>query len=116
MLICTECKTKAGKHHIISKGSKSIIVYMPINEIYLCKKCHKEIHSNKDMDYKYKTMLQTKLKNLLPDKYYSLEEIKDILGLNNLLGNILRSHVFSDENGYKSTELIKYLMCGKLYC
>lgn len=40
MPFCHECSAKAGKHHIVFKGSKSIIVYLPVNEINLCKKVH----------------------------------------------------------------------------
>jgi hypothetical protein len=116
MLICAECKSKAGKHHIISKGSKSIIVYMPINEINLCKSCHKKIHSSKEMDCTYKAMLQKKLQNLLPDKFYSLNDLRRILKLNNLLTKLLAKHVYSGENGYNTADIINYLMCGKSYC
>lgn len=115
MLTCTECNSKAGKHHIVYKGSKSIIVYMPINEIDLCKRCHREIHTNKLMDYKYKALLQTKLQKLLPDKFYSLDALKKILQLDKLRANILARHIHLDENGYDSFEIIKYLMCGKVY-
>jgi hypothetical protein len=115
MLICEECKSKAGKHHVVFKGNKSIIIYLPINEINLCKKCHKEIHCNKDMDYRYKVMLQSKLQSLLPDEYYNLEELKSILQLNNLLIKILAKHIHEGDNGYKSTDIVRYLMCGKVY-
>lgn len=68
------------------------------------------------MDFAYKAMLQVKLQNLLPDGFYSLIDLKRILKLNNLLTKLLAKQVYSDENGYKSTDVIKYLMCGKSYC
>lgn len=116
MPTCYECNSKAGKHHILFKGSKSILVYLPINEMALCKKCHKEAHLNKSVDRKYKCLLQTKLQNLLPDKYYSLEDLKAILALNVLQTKILAARVPKNEKGYNPRDVIRYLMCGKLYC
>ncbi len=116
MPFCHECNTKAGKHHIIFKGSKSIIVYLPINEINLCKKCHKKIHSNKAMDDRYKCLLQTRLEKLLPERHYSLEEIKRLLKLKYNQAKLLAKHVQSVDIGYSSDDVIKYLLCGKLYC
>ena len=113
---CHECNTKAGKHHIIFRGNKSIIVYLPINEIYLCNKCHKKIHSNKSMDNRYKCLLQKRLEKLFPEQYYSLEEIKTLLKLNYIQTKMLEKHVKSDPNGYNSSDVIKYLLGGKLYC
>jgi hypothetical protein len=110
-----ECKSKAGKHHIIFKGNKSIIVYLPINEVDLCKQCHIKIHSDKDMDYKYKAILQARLQKLLPCEYYCLNSVKSILKLNNLQTKVFSKNVHPYKNGYKSCEIIKYLMGGKLY-
>lgn len=116
MPFCHECSTKAGKHHIVFKGSKSIIVYLPINEINLCKKCHKEIHLNKAMDYRYKCLLQTRLKSLFPEQHYNLEEIKRLLKLKHIQAKLLARHVQSEDSGYSSDDVIKYLLGGKLYC
>lgn len=115
MLSCAECNRKAGKHHIVPKGSDSIIVYLPINEVPLCSDCHKKIHNNKDMDYKYKALLQSKLNDLLPGVYYSLDGCKAALHLNRMQTKILANHVVKNDNGYCSVDIIKYLMSGKLY-
>ena len=115
MLKCYECNKKAGKHHIVFKGSKTIIIYMSINEIPLCKSCHHQLHRNKDMDIKYKLLLQNKLRNLFANEYYNLYEIKSILRISSYQLQSLDKAISKHSVTYSQEEIIKYLMGGQLY-
>jgi hypothetical protein len=115
MMRCVECGTKAGKHHIIFKGNKSIIVYLPINELELCNLCHKKIHKDKEMDLKYKKILLNKLRSLFPNEYYDLESIKKLLKLSNMQLKIFSNNVKLSEFGYTSNDIIIYFNNNYIY-
>lgn len=112
---CVTCGCKAGKHHIVFKGSKTIIVYLPINEVDLCKKCHEEVHKNRDMDRKYKSILQKKLESMFSQEYYDVNDIKNILKINRYQLKVLLKNVNPQGGGCSSGEVIKYLMGGRVY-
>jgi hypothetical protein len=87
MKACKVCGTNKGEcHHIVFRSQASYMVNVPINQIYLCPKHHRGDngpHLDRKVDLKYKMELQKTLFQLFPRKYYSFEEIKDILQISN---------------------------------
>ena len=89
-----------------------------INYLYLCSKHHKEKnspHGNSLIDLEYKLELQEQLFYLFRKQYYSFEEIQDILETSKSITKKVVKNLRHYKNGYKSHDIVKALMGGKIY-
>ncbi len=70
------------KHHIVYKSQGGLD--FELNYVYLISEEHRGNqgpHLNKKIDLSYKRIMQAKLENILTHKYYTIEELIEILGL-----------------------------------
>lgn len=113
---CVVCGKVGERHHIVYKSEKGID--FSLNYIYLCSEHHRGKngpHKNKKIDLTYKLQFQEKLRNILQKEYYSLEELTKLLTLNNSHAKTIFKNFKYYKEGYKTSDIIKRLMGGKLY-
>lgn len=113
---CVVCGKAGERHHIVYKSEDGID--FPLNYIYLCSEHHRGKsgpHRNKKIDLTYKLQFQKKLLNILKKEYYSLEELARLLEMNTSHAKTIFKDFRLYKEGYKTSEIIKRLMGGKLY-
>lgn len=113
---CVICGKQGEKHHIVYKNQGGLDI--PINYIFLCDYHHRSLegpHKNREIDIKYKKLVQNKLINILKNDFYDMEEVAKILGINPMQARILSNEIKKYKLGYKKMDIIKRIMGGKLY-
>lgn len=71
-------------------------------------------HMNRETDLKYKRELQRKLFEIFTDDYYTVNEIRKMLGLKKKQARVFRKLPYGPD-GIKREDVIRRLMGGKLY-
>lgn len=71
-------------------------------------------HMNRETDLKYKRELQEKLYELLPDEYYTYQELRKIIGLKKSQEKHFKA-VPKKAGVMKKEDVIRRLMGGRLY-
>lgn len=113
---CEVCGKVADIHHIVHKCQGG--VDFPLNYKYLCVEHHRGKygpHRDSFVDIEYKLELQSKLQQVLHKRYYSLEELIDILELNKSKVKKILSSLKLYKEGYYKEEIIYKLMGSKRY-
>lgn len=116
MYFCEVCNKKGDVHHIVFKCENGID--FPLNYKYLCPEHHRGKygpHKNKSIDLKYKLQMQEKLFQILPKKYYKIEELCLLLQLNKSFLKKLFKNLKLYKEGYFKEDAILKLMGNKLY-
>lgn len=118
---CSECGTSYNieGHHIVSRKQCKPLEHCKRNITYLCAYHHRDnirgVHSNKNLDKKYKLQFQNYLEMCLDKSYLTREEIKEVLGISDKpLSNLLKTLILY-KGLYKREDVIRQCMGGKLY-
>lgn len=104
------------RHHIVFRSQGGLD--FPDNFTYLTPEQHKGNegpHQNREKDLQLKRELQAKLKSKLPKKYYSMNELIEILNLKKGQAKQICKKFTYHKEGYDKQEIIRRLMGGKLY-
>lgn len=113
---CEICGRDAEKHHIVFKSQGGLD--FELNYKKLCFEHHKGNdgpHNCRKTDLKYKIELQRKLQDLLTKKYYTEEEIRELIDLNKKQADKIFKRFMLYSEGYDKDEIIRRLMGGRLY-
>lgn len=117
--ICEVCGASNPElHHIIFRSTAPYMANIKINFKYLCPEHHrgdKSPHNCRKTDLEYKAELQEKLLELLDKKFYSEDEIREILGINKKQADKIFRRFRIYPEGYDKDEIIMRLMGGRLY-
>ncbi|MDF2882529.1 MAG: hypothetical protein K0R54_3086 [Clostridiaceae bacterium] len=116
MLKCEVCGKAADKHHIVYRSQGG--VDYELNFKYLCSEHHRGKngpHKDRNLDLQYKLELQSKIKQLLKNEYYSIDELVQILKINKGMMKRLLKNFKLYKEGYKSSDVIFRLMGCKEY-
>ncbi|WML35369.1 hypothetical protein [Clostridium sp. OS1-26] len=116
---CEECnKNITELHHIVFRGQASYMANIKINFMYLCPDHHRgndSPHMNKEIDFKYKYELQTKLFGMFNKPYYTEKEIKDLLETTSSEVRKIVKKLKLYKEGYERVDLVARLMGGRIY-
>lgn len=113
---CIICGQPAERHHIVYKSQGGLDI--PLNYVFLCHYHHRSKdgpHKNREIDLKYKTMLQHRLMSLLTENFYDMKIIMGILKVNPMQEKVFSKKLNRYKRGYKKMDIIKGVMGGKLY-
>lgn len=105
-------------HHIIFRSKAPYMAHVPVNSIYLTPEEHRGKngpHHNREKDLKLKKMLQAKLRKMFDKDYYTLEEIKGILGVSSKVSERIVKILPLTKNGYESEKLIFHMLGDRFY-
>lgn len=105
-------------HHIIFRSQASYMVRVPINFICLGPEAHrgdKGTHKNRQRDLELKRELQAKLKIMFCNQYYTLEQIKEILGISEKVARGIVKILPLQKEGYESNKLIFRMLGERFY-
>ena len=86
--------------------------------MYLCPDHHRgndSPHMNKEIDFKYKYELQTKLFKLFDKAYYTEKEIKENLETTSSEVRKITKKLKLYKEGYERVDLVARLMEGRIY-
>lgn len=115
--ICKENKIRQRAteiHHIIFRSECRELIHCKLNMIYLCRFHHRdkeqEVHYNDTLNMYLKLQFQNKLEFLFNKRYFELEEIKEILGINKNAARKICEHLRHYKKGYKRIDIIRYCM------
>lgn len=112
---CEICGRPGDKHHIVHKGEGGMD--FPLNVIYLCPRHHRGRegpHKNPEVDRAYKHRLQNALKETLSLAFYELKEARRLVGFSRSAERTLQRTLRREKEGYRSEDIIFYLMGGVL--
>lgn len=112
---CRICGRPGDQHHIIHKDEGGL--EFPLNHIYLCERHHRGPHGphrDEKVDKLYKESLLAALKGLFPKEYYREEEIRSLAALSRSLTRTLVKTLKIYKEGYRSDDIIDFLMGGNL--
>jgi len=116
---CEVCgKPYSELHHLIFKSQAKYLEHVPINFKYLCNEHHrgnKSPHRCKKIDLAYKREYQVKVNKLITQDYYSLEKLKDILGISKKECERVVNKATLYKEGYKKEDIINRLLGGRYY-
>lgn len=116
---CEECnKNITELHHIVFRSQASYMANIKINFKYLCSEDHRGNngpHMNKNVDFKYKYELQTKLFEMFNKPYYTEKEIKDLLETTSSEVRKIVKKLKLYKEGYERVDLVARLMGGRIY-
>ena len=104
------------KHHIIFKSQGGLD--FELNYKYLSSEDHRGNlgpHLNRKVDLHYKRELELKLRKLLRDEYYTIEELIDILGLKKKQAYKAFRIIKKTEYGMRTEDVIFRLLGGSFY-
>ena len=104
------------KHHIIFKSQGGLD--FELNYKHLTTEDHKGNngpHKNRKTDLKYKKELEYKLRELLIERYYTVEDLKNILGLKSRQAYKAFRQVENTSKGMRREDVIKRLLGGRFY-
>ncbi len=103
------------RHHIVYKSQVGLD--FPLNYKRLTWEEHRGPngpHLNRETDLRYKRELQEKLFRILPNEYYTIKEIRKILGIRPSQAKVFKKLPYGPE-GIKREDIIRRLMGGRLY-
>lgn len=116
---CKECnKNVTELHHIVFRSQAPYMANIKINFMYLCPEHHRgneSPHMNKEIDFKYKFELQTKLFKLFSKAYYTEKEIKDALWTTSSEARKITKKLKLYKEGYERVDIVSRLMGGRIY-
>ena len=104
------------RHHIIFKSQGGLDY--GLNYKHLESEQHRGNngpHKCRKTDLRYKRELQGKLEEILTDKFYTVEELIEILSLKERQAYKAFRKIKHYENGMKRKDIIKRLMAGRFY-
>jgi hypothetical protein len=117
--LCEVCRKPYSElHHVIYKSQAKYLEYVPLNFKYLCPEHHrgnKSPHMDKKIDLQYKRELQAKVNKLITLNYYSLDRLKDILGISKKECERVVKHCLLHKEGYAKEDIVKRLLGGRVY-
>lgn len=105
-------------HHIIFRSKAPYMAHVPVNFIYLMPEAHRGKngpHHNREKDLELKKMLQAKLKIMFCKDYYTLDEIKEILGVSERVARGIVKILPLHKEGYESEKLIFHMLGDRFY-
>jgi hypothetical protein len=105
-------------HHIIFKSKAPYMANVPVNFIYLIPEEHRGKngpHHNRKKDLELKLMLQVKLRNKFSNSHYTLEQIKEILGVSTKIVERIVKPLKITKDGYLKEDIILRMMGGRFY-
>jgi hypothetical protein len=105
-------------HHIIFRSKAPYMANIPINFIFLTPEEHRGKsgpHHNRKKDLELKKELQAKLKIMFSNKYYTLEQIKEILGVSNKVVERLVKVLQLTKSGYEGDKLVFHMLGDRFY-
>lgn len=105
-------------HHIIFRSKAPYMVHVPVNFIYLSPEAHRGKngpHHNRKKDLELKKELQVKLKIMFCNSYYTLDQIKEILGISEKVAERIVKVLPLTKQGYESEKLIFHMLGDKFY-
>lgn len=119
MKICKVCgRPNSEKHHIVFRSQQKALEHCQYNIIYLCSEHHRgdnSPHKSRQIDIRYKLQLQKKLFKLFTKEEYTEKEVKEILDISNAaVGRIVKT-ISKYVDRYKSEDVIRSCMGGRLY-
>jgi hypothetical protein len=89
-----------------------------VNLVPLCIPCHRGtlgVHNNKKIDLKLKIQLQFQLQKMFIEKYYSRDEIQEILQCTDFDTTLILKKLTLYRYGYNTEQLIRRMLGGRLY-
>ena len=89
-----------------------------VNLAKLCVECHRGtqgVHNNKKADLKLKVKLQHELTSMFEKKYYTKDEIREILDCSDFDAVLICKRMCMHSGNYKVDELIKRMLGGRFY-
>ena len=106
-------------HHVIFRSQSIPMKSINCNMVQLCVDCHRGtlgVHNNKKNDLKLKIKLQMKLFKMFADKdYFTLQEIKEILGTTEVNAMLIVKKLSLFTEGYEQEQIIRRLLGGRTY-
>lgn len=107
------------EHHIIKRSQAKFLVNCELNQVYLCGNHHrgtKGVHGKEGhkLDKKIKLEYQQKLEFLLDKQYFTREELKDILKINENSINSLCKLLKPIKGVFARLDILIALCGGKL--
>lgn len=103
------------RHHIVYKSQQGLD--FELNYKRLTPEQHRGPngpHMNRETDLKYKREMQKKLFEILKDEYYTIKEIRKILGIRPGQARVFRKLPQHPE-GMRKQDIIRRLMGGRFY-
>lgn len=116
--ICGKENIRCEIHHIIFRSQSSYMRTIKINLISLCVDCHRgnnSPHQDKRLDLQLKVKLQFKLQEMFSEKWYSGEQIQEILQCTDFDLVLILKKMCLYRFGYNAEQLVLRLMGGRLY-
>lgn len=114
MHFCALCFSSKDmqKHHATFQSEVRSLSHCKMNYIYLCAKCHTELHKHKggELDQKVKMMFQNRLEEKLLKHYITHDEVKEILNISDTATDKLLSDLVRYKEGYSREDLINKCM------
>lgn len=105
-------------HHIIFRSKAPYMAHVPVNFIYLTPEEHRGKygpHHNREKDLELKRQLQAILRKMFNKDYYTLEEIKDKLGVSNKIAEGIVKVLPLTKEGYEAEKLIFHMLGDRFY-
>ena len=118
--ICEECRqdTIVELHHIVSRKQLKALEFCKHNFAFLCYNHHRKnktgIHSNRELDHKYKLRFQNYLEMNLLSEYLTREEIKEVLGIKDKALDSILKHLIQHKGKYAREDTIRAIMGGRM--
>ncbi len=104
------------KHHVIFKSQGGLDFFL--NYEYLNREDHRGDlgpHKNREVDLKYKRELEENLVDVLKDRYYSIDTLVEVLGLDTRQANRAFKKVKQSSKGIAREDVIKRLLGDRFY-
>lgn len=116
---CEVCNRNITElHHIVFRSQAPYMANIKINFKYLCPEDHRGNngpHMNREIDFKYKYELQTRLFELFSNPYYTEKEIKEKLETTASIARKITKKLKLYKKGYERVDLVARLMGGRIY-
>lgn len=113
---CVVCGKDGERHHIVYKSQGGLD--FPLNYVYLCAEHHRGVngpHKNRKVDLEYKLDMQRRIERILTNDYYKMKDFMELLHINKRQAKVITSDFRLYKEGYKTIDIIKRIMGGKLY-
>ena len=107
------------EHHIIKRSQAKFLVNCELNKVYLCPTHHRSeygVHGRNghNLDNKLKMQMQNTLEIILDKQYYTRQEVKTILGINENSANSLCKTMKQNKGLFARQDFIIATLGGKL--
>ena len=116
---CKVCgKPNPEEHHIIKRSQAKFLINCKLNKVYLCAEEHRGkfgVHgkNGSKLDKALKLEMQQNLEILMDKQYFTREEVKDILQINEKNVNSLCKLIKQDKCMFARDNIIIAIMGGK---